>query len=170
MYPWGDGPLTCEYLVFREGGAGCGTNQTAPVCSTSSSLTPRQTYIPNGDSEQGVCDLNGNVREWTLDIYARNYRQISRQGKPWWGAATLEEIFVSPISVLRVTRGGAWVEPARYMNNQYRRPFHKTFKNYMIGMRLVASLCGNGDIDPGEECDDGNHNEYDGCDFLCQEN
>jgi cysteine-rich repeat protein len=27
--------------------------------------------------------------------------------------------------------------------------------------------CGNGEIDEGEECDDGNHEEFDGCDATC---
>jgi len=31
-----------------------------------------------------------------------------------------------------------------------------------------ASLCGNGLIDPGETCDDGDQFSFDGCDFRCQ--
>jgi cysteine-rich repeat protein len=31
-----------------------------------------------------------------------------------------------------------------------------------------ASLCGNGVVDPGETCDDGNQFSFDGCDFHCQ--
>jgi cysteine-rich repeat protein/uncharacterized repeat protein (TIGR03803 family) len=31
-----------------------------------------------------------------------------------------------------------------------------------------APLCGNGVIDPGETCDDGNQFSFDGCDFHCQ--
>jgi len=28
--------------------------------------------------------------------------------------------------------------------------------------------CGNGEVEPGEQCDDGNHVNGDGCDFACQ--
>jgi cysteine-rich repeat protein len=36
------------------------------------------------------------------------------------------------------------------------------------GTRVEAgSLCGNGVLDPGEQCDDGNHYELDGCDATC---
>ena len=28
--------------------------------------------------------------------------------------------------------------------------------------------CGNGAVEPGETCDDGNHVDGDGCDFACQ--
>ena len=30
--------------------------------------------------------------------------------------------------------------------------------------------CGNGDLDSGEECDDGNTDETDGCDTMCKNN
>jgi cysteine-rich repeat protein len=33
---------------------------------------------------------------------------------------------------------------------------------------LAQSVCGNGILDPGEECDDGNTNNNDGCDSACQ--
>jgi cysteine-rich repeat protein len=32
---------------------------------------------------------------------------------------------------------------------------------------LALSMCGNGIIDPGEQCDDGNTNNYDGCPNNC---
>jgi cysteine-rich repeat protein len=32
----------------------------------------------------------------------------------------------------------------------------------------AGSLCGNGMIDPGEQCDDGNHDDLDGCDSHCR--
>lgn len=28
--------------------------------------------------------------------------------------------------------------------------------------------CGNGAVEPGEQCDDGNHVDGDGCDYACQ--
>jgi cysteine-rich repeat protein len=169
-YPWGDAPLDCDYAVFHSGGYGCGQNRTAPVCSTSSTLTPRLGDVANGDSDQGVCDLAGNVREWTLDVFNKNNNGVDPNGKPWLGATTLEALFTSSVTLLRGTRGGAWAEKKKYMSTYYRRPFHMNDTNHLLGIRLVGSLCGNGQQDPGEACDDGNHEEYDGCDFLCQAN
>ena len=40
--------------------------------------------------------------------------------------------------------------------------------NATVELRAGQSLCGNGVIDPGEECDDGNRISGDGCDFECQ--
>ena len=36
-----------------------------------------------------------------------------------------------------------------------------------VSIQVAASLCGNGVIDSGEECDDGNYNAGDGCDPRC---
>lgn len=56
-YPWGDEAPTCELAVMNAGaGDGCGAGSTQPACSRS----------PSGDSLEGLCDLAGNVREWTV--------------------------------------------------------------------------------------------------------
>ena len=39
--------------------------------------------------------------------------------------------------------------------------------NASVQLRAGPSLCGNGVVDPGEECDDGNRVSGDGCDFMC---
>ncbi|USN54875.1 MAG: hypothetical protein H6765_10570 [Candidatus Peribacteria bacterium] len=31
----------------------------------------------------------------------------------------------------------------------------------------VGGSCGNGEVDPGEECDDGNMEQFDGCTNSC---
>ncbi|MEE2901963.1 MAG: SUMF1/EgtB/PvdO family nonheme iron enzyme, partial [Myxococcota bacterium] len=58
IYPWGDMPAPdCNYAVMRDPGtsaAGCGLGSTGPVCSK-----------PLGVSVSGLCDMGGNVREWT---------------------------------------------------------------------------------------------------------
>lgn len=62
VYPWGDQPPTCAEAVMDDwqnaGGfadrRGCGTQGTWPVCSK-----------PAGRSLHGLCDMAGNVTEWT---------------------------------------------------------------------------------------------------------
>ena len=38
----------------------------------------------------------------------------------------------------------------------------------MMSSSAGTNLCGNGKIDPGEQCDDGNHTNLDGCDSECR--
>jgi len=54
-WPWGDEAPTCDRAVMSDAkGPGCGTKGPFPVCSH-----------PAGASAEGLCDLVGNVAEWT---------------------------------------------------------------------------------------------------------
>ncbi len=68
-YPWGEQEPTCDRTILDEGGLGCGKNGTWPVCSK-----------PNGNSPYGLCDMTGNVWEWTADWYTVNETRVLRGG------------------------------------------------------------------------------------------
>jgi len=125
-YPWGDDPATCERVVMHDvkkkaGGSkeqkrrkrndrrrsrkkrgtqkesrakGCGRGHTWSVCSK-----------PQGLSAQGLCDLVGNLWEWTLDEYRPSY-----DGAPSDGTARCIKPGCEGVDrVARVIRGGAYM-------------------------------------------------------------
>ncbi len=87
-YPWGDTPPTCESAVMNIDGPGCGTNRTWPVCEKWA-----------GNTDQGLCDMAGNVLEWVEDDWHNGYYGAPTDGSPWLD---------NPRGWLRVLRGGAY--------------------------------------------------------------
>ncbi len=74
IYPWGNETPTCDHAVMQEFdvGRGCGTNATMEVCSK-----------PLGNTEQGLCDMAGNVSEWVEDDYHTGYEDAPTDGSAW---------------------------------------------------------------------------------------
>ncbi|MDD5627887.1 MAG: SUMF1/EgtB/PvdO family nonheme iron enzyme [Elusimicrobia bacterium] len=86
-YPWGDEAPTCDRAVFDDGREGCGRSATWRVCSR-----------PRGNTEQGLCDMAGNVMEWMQDAYHSSYL----------GAPGECDVWEDPEAAKRVVRGGSW--------------------------------------------------------------
>lgn len=121
-YPWGDEAASCERAVISEGGDSCGRKPIAtwPVCSK-----------PEGNTDQGLCDMAGNVWEWVEDWYHPDYRGAPKNGRAW----------VDPAGSGRVVRGGSWQDRAlrtRSALRQYNDPANLSGSD--IGFRPVISL------------------------------
>ena len=96
-YPWGNEAPTCERTVMKEGGDGCAQDATWPVGSK-----------PMGVSPYGVMDMAGNVWEWVLDCYDKNFYRSpeSRKNDP------CNDCHPDSSCKRRVVRGGSWLNDA----------------------------------------------------------
>jgi len=116
-YPWGDEEATCERAVISQGGDGCGKNSTWPVCSK-----------PQGNTEQGLCDMAGNVWQWVQDRYQSSYANAPTEGSAFEASGSL-----------RVLRGGSWNLDAKFARSAYRLPDDPGARDALLGLRLARS-------------------------------
>jgi len=119
QYPWGDEEATCARAVFEDGGPGCGHNSTWPVCSK-----------PDGNTEQGLCDMAGNIWQFLQDRWHDSYSEAPADGSAW------EQCSDS----VGVVRGGSWNNLARVLPASYRRPCAPAFHYDSVGLRPVRTL------------------------------
>jgi formylglycine-generating enzyme required for sulfatase activity len=87
--------------------------------------TSAGSYSPNAF---GVCDLHGNVAEWTQDIWHGNYHGAPEDGRPW----------VAPDESRRVIRGGAWDYLPRLLRSSWRDWQFDHYRADNLGFRVVA--------------------------------
>ena len=135
-YAWSDilNP-TCNDFHFQNSmGAGCGTNSSARVCSHS--YTGSTMFAPptNSDSQQGICDLNGNMAEWTEDAYLSTYTST-----PTDGSAN------QPVNnnLLKVYRGGSWKHSLSNATSTYRFSLSQGIQTNYVGLRPVVTCFSN---------------------------
>lgn len=110
-YPWGDQDADQSLAHFDS------VKGPVAVC----------TYEKNG---YGLCDMAGNVWEWTADRYARDFYRTGSSESPTGPAE----------GRYRVLRGGSWADVPKFLtcaNRSYSRPQERSPN---IGVRCVKPV------------------------------
>lgn len=117
-FPWGNEPdLNPTRANYIHGGR-------TPIRSTPVGL------YPLGTSEEGVCDLLGNVWEWTWDWYDERYYERSPGNDP-----------AGPESgSTKVLRGGSWIDLPEYVRVSNRLWYEPAYRYDVIGFRCAGEL------------------------------
>lgn len=111
MFPWGDKNPTAKQARFN-------TDSTIAVCATE-----RNSF--------GLCDMIGNVWEWTADWYGRTYYEEAPEKNPT-GPAT---------GMYRVLRGGSYFdEPPLFLTVSYRSWARPAERSATIGFRCAKGF------------------------------
>lgn len=104
------------------------------------STTPVGDYPPNG---YGLYDMVGNVLEWCLDKYDRDFYNDPPDNNPIAGADSIEDVVnnFKNIKSSRALRGGSWVEsgqPRIWIT--YRRGDDPARTSHLTGFRCAKSI------------------------------
>ena len=103
------------------------TYGSAPKGKYKEQTTDVGSFPPNAF---GLYDMHGNVWEWCQDTWHNNY-----EGAPTNGSAWINE------DDSRLLRGGCWDSYPRVCRSADRRRRSPSFRNDIIGFRLVLSEC-----------------------------
>ncbi len=91
------------------------------------STSPVGSFAPNAF---GLYDMHGNVREWVVDAWHDSYAGAPLDVAAW----------NTGHSAMRVTRGGAWIDGARFLRSAARSRGAANDRANFIGFRLVREI------------------------------
>ena len=121
IFPWGGGPAAAKYDTGRATATcdktrflDCVKGWPLPECSQ-----------PKGNTEQGLCDMAGNVREWTQDWYHDSYAGAPTDGRSW----------EYPKGKWRVIRSGSYEDPFWSIRTTSRSAAAPNSQGYETGFR-----------------------------------
>lgn len=135
QYPWGNQEPNCDLATYAHAGGRslCHGSGSTPVC-----------FHSTGNSELGVCDLSGNLYEWTQDIWHQDYLEAPTDGSGWClGACPLNSKssnYSATDESKRVMRGGTWYGTADYLRASDRNYNAPKSQFHNVGGRLVRTL------------------------------
>ncbi|MBI3208773.1 MAG: formylglycine-generating enzyme family protein [Candidatus Solibacter usitatus] len=95
-------------------------------------------FTANGPADVGMCaansfglfDMSGNVWEWTLDYYSRDYYASAPQRNPKGPEK----------GMYRVLRGGSWADVEKFLTCAYRSWARPAERSPNIGFRCVKPI------------------------------
>jgi formylglycine-generating enzyme required for sulfatase activity len=122
-YPWGGEAASCERAVmYGNGGYGCGSDGTMPVCSKPAGNAK---FSSGGE----LCDAVGNVWQWVQDMYKDSYAEAPIDGSAVEGSDSF-----------RLLRGGSFNNDlADFLRADYRNHDFPGARRGIIGFRLARS-------------------------------
>ena len=124
-YPWGNesDPSMGNYADTKLGGT-----------SAVGLFSPGRAF----DGSADICDMSGNVWEWTTSRWGTSMMQPDFNYAKW-AADEPTRNDLEPVE-LRVLRGGSWFVTPNSVRCAVRDRLHPTFRNNDVGFRVVFSL------------------------------
>jgi formylglycine-generating enzyme required for sulfatase activity len=109
--------------------ARCKSNIVSTVLSTKEKTAEVGSFLPNAF---GLYDMHGNVWEWCLDHWHKNYQEAPMNGSAWVTGGDANR---------RVLRGGSWNSYPRYCRSASRYWYGLVVRDYYVslGFRVVCS-------------------------------
>ena len=99
--------------------------------------TPVGSYAPNG---YGLYDMVGNVEEWCVDAYERDFYARSARQNPIAGKWFGNDFVRVPTHIQRVLRGGSWSDSAQELRVADRWRAMPTDASSLIGFRCAKDI------------------------------
>jgi sulfatase modifying factor 1 len=118
-FPWGEEDASCERAVTE----GCAPGPLA-VCSTR-----------EGESAQTLCDLIGNVSEWTADDWHDDYEGAPTDERSWLSPHNPGESLFDTPRPAKVMRGGDYTNSIDTARTRFRGWPDSRYQN--VGFRIV---------------------------------
>lgn len=117
-YPWGNEQPTLLYANF------------APMCEPIQRKSTSVFAHPMNKSYFGCLDMAGNLAEWCLDNYYRDYTYDSSLCNP---------MYFENASSNHVVRGGSWLHNEAYLRCTSRDHYSPGLRDNLIGFRCVKN-------------------------------
>ncbi len=122
VYAWGQ-----RYAPFACNGTDSHLRRPAPVG-----------VFPDADTPEGLCDMTGNVWEWTSSAWGLDVDRADF-GYPY-RADDGREAVGRDADLRRVARGGAWTDDAGNLQAAFREGLHPASRDANLGLRVAESL------------------------------
>jgi formylglycine-generating enzyme required for sulfatase activity len=137
LYPWGDDEPSCDYCVMRkmcvwtvDDICECLNNveEYLAACCWEEPIGTCQ--IPAGNTDQGLCDMAGNVAEWVQDTFHESYEGAPTDGSAW----------ESGNATIKVSRNGSAYGSELSMRNTRRAAISASLESVGIGFRCARDV------------------------------